>query len=81
MKPNQPSYYGVDSGCEFSPSCLNCLLDVCVLDIPGGRRHWIKEQREKKILKLFNEGKTPKEVAVICGVSLTTIYRAARKGR
>jgi DNA-binding transcriptional ArsR family regulator len=58
-----------DEGCEFAPSCLNCLLPVCVYE----------ETRAAKMEQLFvKEGKTIRELSQIFKVSKRTVQRALK---
>jgi len=68
-----------DSGCEFSDSCLNCPLPVCVYDQPGGKRSLQKRQRAHEMARLFaDEGKGTSEIARIFNVSQRTVQRWLR---
>ena len=69
-----------DEGCEFSSSCLNCLLPKCVHDQPGGRQRWLKRQRDKEMARLVTaEGKGIKELALMFGISQRTVQRALKR--
>jgi len=69
-----------DEGCEFSESCLNCPLPVCVYEEPNGRQRLIKEIRNKEIVEMhINEGKGTGELAEIFGFSQRTIQRTLKK--
>lgn len=66
-----------DEGCELADSCLNCPFLQCIYDEPGGKQHWLKKARDKKIARLFrSEGMGVKELASIFGLSQRTIQRA-----
>ena len=53
-----------DEGCEFATSCLNCPFPKCIYEQPGGRRRWLKRQRNREMARLFTtEGKGVKELA------------------
>ena len=68
-----------DEGCELADSCLSCPLPVCVYEEPGGKRHLLKKQRDRKMAKLFTEeGKEVKELAQIFGISQRTVQRALK---
>ena len=72
-----------DEGCEFFPSCLNCPLERCIEEEPGGRRRLKRQARIRRITNLKNGGKSPAEIARIIGVSTRTVQRAlsdVRKG-
>ncbi|MDD5288073.1 MAG: helix-turn-helix domain containing protein [Dehalococcoidales bacterium] len=69
-----------DDGCEFSLSCLNCHLPVCVYDEPGGKQRLLKRRRAAEMARLFTrESKTVKELAQIFGVSRRTVQRALKQ--
>jgi len=65
-----------DEGCEFSGSCLNCPFPECVYDHPGGKRRWIREVRDRKIVQLFTMGSGIDELAEKFRVSRRTIQRS-----
>ena len=68
-----------DDGCEFASSCLNCPLQKCIYDEPGGRQSWRKRLRDREMARLVNtEGKGIKELALIFGVSQRTVQRALK---
>ena len=68
-----------DEGCELDDSCLNCHLPLCIYDEPRGKQHWLKDQRDGRIIKLFSQGKRVSELAVMFGVSQRTIQRALKR--
>jgi len=68
-----------DEGCEFADSCLNCPLPRCIYDEPGGKQRWLKRLRDREMVRLFNEGKGAKELALMFGVSQRTVQRALSK--
>jgi hypothetical protein len=71
-----------DDGCEFADSCLSCPLPKCIYELPGGRQRWLKEVRDREILRRFvAEGKGVKEVALIFGVSQRTIQRVLKRAK
>jgi len=71
-----------DEGCEFSDSCLNCPLPMCVHDEPGGRQRLLKRWRAEEMVRLFVvEGKSTKELAQIFGISLRTAQRVMKTAR
>jgi hypothetical protein len=68
-----------DSGCEFSETCLNCPLPLCVYEEPDGKRRLVKRNRAVEMAKLRDdEGKTVGEIAVIFGVSIRTVQRVLK---
>ena len=71
-----------DTGCEFSETCLNCPLPICVFDEPGGKRRFVKHNRAVEMAQLHNKaGKSVRELAVIFGVSTRTVQRALKSVR
>ena len=75
-----PEYYQYrDEGCEFAGSCLNCPFTKCIYEEPRGRQRWLKRQRDKEIVRLFNtEGKGVKELAPMFGLSQRTVQRVLK---
>jgi AraC-like DNA-binding protein len=68
-----------DNGCEFSRSCLNCHLPVCVYDELGGKQRLLKRHRAAEMARLFTkEGKSISELAQIFSVSRRTVQRALK---
>lgn len=67
-----------DEGCEFADSCLNCPFPKCLYDEPRGRQRWRKELRNREIDRLFSEGWSVKELAMMLGLSPRTIQRALK---
>jgi hypothetical protein len=70
-----------DTGCEFSETCLNCPLPICVYEEPGGKQRFIKRNRALEMARLFLEGKSVKELASIFKVSTRTVQRALKSVR
>jgi len=68
-----------DEGCEFDESCLNCRLPLCIHDEARGKQHWLTNQRDGRIIKLYAQGRNMKELAAIFGVSVRTVRRALQK--
>ena len=69
-----------DDGCDLADSCLNCPFSDCIYELPGGRQHWLKRQREHEMTRLFTtENKTVRELAAVFGVSQRTVQRALKK--
>ena len=69
-----------DGGCEFAESCLGCPLPKCIHELPGGRQRWLKELRDKEVVRRFAvEGRGVKEMALIFGVSQRTIQRILKR--
>tara|TARA_B110000438_G_C15728907_1_gene613358 strand:- start:607 stop:954 length:348 start_codon:yes stop_codon:yes gene_type:complete len=65
-----------DSGCNYSNSCLNCNLAVCVYDSPDIIKNFLKNQRNIKILKDRSEGMSIKKISEKYKVSTRTVHRA-----
>lgn len=70
------TYRGADSGCEFSESCLNCSLEMCVFDEPAGKHSVLKGYRVKEVRRLYSEGKEVKDIVAILKISKRTVQRA-----
>jgi len=70
-----------DEGCEFAASCLNCPFLRCVHDEPGGKQHFVKELRDREVLRRYTAGKTIKELAMMFGISQRTVHRALKRAR
>ena len=69
-----------DQGCEFSESCLNCPLPMCVFEEAGGRRRLLQDRRAEEMARLsVTESKGTRELAELYGVSQRTVQRALRK--
>ena len=78
-----PEHVGYkDEGCDLAGSCLNCPYEECIYDKPGGKRHWMKEERSAEMIRLHTEeGKAVKELADMYGVSKRTVQRALKFAR
>jgi len=71
-----------DAGCEFSPTCLNCRLPVCIYDEPGGKQAVLKRRRAAEMCRLhYQEGKTIRELAGIFRVSVRTVQRVLKESK
>ena len=71
-----------DDGCELADSCLNCPFPRCVYDQPRGRQRWLKNLRDKEIVRLFTtEGQGVKELALRFSVSQRTVQRALGRAK
>ena len=78
-KPDLPPEYCHyrDEGCDLAESCLDCPFPQCIYEQPRGRQRWLKKQRDREMVRLFNsEGKEVKELALVFGVSQRTVQRA-----
>jgi len=79
VEPDLPPEYCHyrDEGCDMADSCLNCPFPQCIYEQPRGRQLWLKKQRDREMVRLFNsEGKEMKELALMFGVSQRTVQRA-----
>jgi hypothetical protein len=70
-----------DEGCEFAHSCLDCPFPRCIYDEPGGKQRFIKDLRNKEMLRLYTGGKEIKELAITFGVSQRTVQRALKRAK
>jgi len=77
LKPEYCHYR--DDGCELGESCLNCQLPICIHDEPRGRQRWLKQQRDKEIVRLYTKGKSVSRLALQFSVSRRTIQRALKR--
>ncbi len=68
-----------DEGCDFASSCLDCPFSRCIYDEPGGKQHFVKELRNKEILRLYIQGRQIKELATMFAISQRTIHRALKR--
>ena len=69
-----------DEGCDLAPSCLECTLPRCRLDIQSEGRRGTKMLRDSEILRQLRlERKSVSELAHDYGVSVRTIYRIIRR--
>jgi hypothetical protein len=60
-----------DDGCELADSCLNCPFPDCIYVQPGGKQQWLKELRDREVLRLFTtRDKGVKELALNSSFSL-----------
>lgn len=62
-----------DTGCEFSPRCVECPLPACRYDMPPKQAgmYW----RALQLLPLMGQGRTMEELAADIGVSRRTVFR------
>lgn len=67
-----------DDGCEVSPSCLSCPLDVCRYDAPGGIKGIKSEMRNKEVIKLHDQGHTAEFIAIHLELSRRSVFRILR---
>ena len=67
-----------DTGCKYSPTCLNCPLPICVYDDPNFFKNFIKESRDKSIFQDYEKGMSVKELSIKYEVSIRTIQRSIK---
>lgn len=71
-----------DDGCEFADACLNCPFPDCIYAQPGGRQQWLKQLRDREVLKLHtSRAKGVKELAEMFGLSQRTVQRILKRAR
>lgn len=71
-----------DEGCEYARSCLECPFAQCLYDEPRGRQRWLKDLRDREIIRLFKRGRKVGELASLFDVSERTVQRAVKnKGK
>lgn len=70
-----------DTGCEASPSCLDCPLPQCKFDNPAWYQKYRKRGRDEQICEAYTQGLTIFEVAHRFDVSTRTIHRALARLR
>lgn len=64
-----------DTGCELSPTCLNCTQAICKYDDPSWTKRLDLKARDARIVSMRKDGMTVKEIAKEVGVSERTAYR------
>jgi hypothetical protein len=67
-----------DEGCEYARACLECPFPRCLYDEARGRQRWLKELRDREILRLFGAGRKVNELAALFDVSERTVQRAIK---
>ena len=72
-----PIYYQ-DRGCKYAPSCLNCPYERCVYDAPKTVNAIRREQRNSKIVTMYDGGKSKIELATVFHLNYRTIERILR---
>ncbi|MER3421179.1 MAG: hypothetical protein C4290_11960 [Chloroflexota bacterium] len=70
-----------DTGCVLFPSCLRCPLPRCVYEDPRGVQHYLRQNRDREVLRLVGEGSTVPEIAARLGVSRRHVFRILRRLR
>ncbi|MEC7880398.1 MAG: hypothetical protein VX590_00170 [Chloroflexota bacterium] len=76
ITPDESNYF--DSGCKYSPTCLNCPLPLCIYDDPNFFKNFLKESRDKNIFKDYKKGVSVKDLSLKYEVSIRTIQRSLK---
>ena len=78
-----PEFYPYeDTGCEVSPSCLNCPLPQCKYDDPDWFQRHRRIARDLKVWSTMqSEGLTVDEAADRFSVTVRTVFRIMRRCR
>ena len=72
----------LDTGCEVSPSCLQCPLEKCRFDDPAWFRQHQQWNQDLRVLKTMRvEGLTVGQAAQRFSVTTRTIFRTLRRCR
>ncbi len=75
-------YHYEDTGCEVSPSCLNCFLPRCKYDDPIWFQRHRRMARDLEVWTAMQlEGLTVEEGAERFSVTVRTIFRIMRRCR
>ena len=75
-------YHYEDTGCEVSPSCLNCPLPQCKYDDPTWFQKHRRIARDMKVWSTMQaEGLNVDEVAERFSVTVRTVFRIMRRCR
>ena len=75
-------YHYEDTGCEVSPSCLNCPLPQCKYDDPVWFQRYRRMGRDMKVWRTINsESLTAEEAARRFSVTVRTVFRIMRRCR
>ena len=75
-------YHYEDTGCEVSPSCLNCPLPQCKYDDPVWFQQHRRTDRDLKVLTTMRlENLTVEQAAERFSVTVRTIFRIMRRCR
>jgi len=85
MQRNKLKPVPTDTGCQYATeylgrqsSCLDCPFSECVFDKPDELGYWKNRHRHEEIIKQYERGKTPEELASLFGVSSITVYNVLR---
>ena len=75
-------YHYEDTGCEVSPSCLNCPLPQCKYDDPDWFQRHRRIARDLKVWSTMqSEELTVEEAAERFSVTVRTVFRIMRRCR
>ena len=75
-------YHYEDTGCEVSPSCLNCPLPQCKYDDPVWFQRYRRMGRDMKVWRTIDsESLTAEEAARRFSVTVRTVFRIMRRCR
>ena len=77
MSTHPPGFlplHWTDRGCRISPSCFECPLRACILDVPLRRQQ--REDRQAEIVRRFEAGDTEARIAADLGLSRGVISKA-----
>jgi hypothetical protein len=85
LEDNLPEHvHYQDSGCEVSPTCLECPLPVCRYEVPGGLSAILREPRDAEVLTARRQGTAIDGICRQFGLSRRTVFRilsAARRAQ
>jgi len=70
-----------DSGCEVSPSCLRCPLEVCRYELPGGLASVQRRPRNSEVVALHRSGVSVERLSEQFGLSRRSIFRILAAAR
>jgi len=71
-----------DTGCDLSPSCLNCTLPLCRYDQPdaANRPRSLGRDEEEELVRLWRREHLPVDaLAHRLGVSRSTVYHILKR--
>lgn len=71
-----------DTGCDLYSSCLNCPLEHCRYDQPGGARRLMSRERDQRIVRLARDEQLSVDlIAQRFAVSRRTVFRVLARDR
>lgn len=68
-----------DTGCKVAPRCLECPLERCRYDTPGGMTTVQRERFDDRVAALRAEGRTIRAIARAEGVAPRTVQRSLKR--